>query len=476
MSDKFTCLYLTRSGLKHVQANDEPEHVSPDNCYTEDFIDRLNDHHFVGFSDYSNEIFLYHYVRLMELCEVLRSSDCSRSSFFAQFLDKVFFLRAKSISHHKVFFVSRALRFSRVLVEFLFSVIAIFFLSFFLPFYLIRRKKSDSSLKYDAKRKFVFLIRSKAAYQRSRVRIEKFISALTLVDNYGGLDVPGCSIYSVINCKNIFKIAVKSAFYALRDIWGFFKDSNMMLGAACSLALFPGYIKKIAHKSVYEACLNEVIYLSPGAVFFTGDKEDRFALLQTRICKREKKSLFCLPHGLEYGFRFPGGLAATTFYCFTSEAAEFLNDLYHETKFVYSELVTDEMFGADFEKQAERKVERVCFFTEPRDPEINYEIVKELMGKNIRFSLKLHPLESSGDYRKRFPEIEQVNDFNDAICSTVCLARKSTVLLEASQRGSKAIALLVNEKDRTYVMKIFPSLCSKSILRAFTFNELQEFL
>ena len=98
------------------------------------------------------------------------------------------------------------------------------------------------------------------------------------------------------------------------------------------------------------------------------------------------------------------------------------------------------------------------------------------MGKNIRFSLKLHPLEESGDYSKRFPEIEQVNDFNDAICSTVCLARKSTVLLEASRRGAKAVALLVNEKDRTYVMKIFPSLCSKSILRAFTFNELQEFL
>jgi hypothetical protein len=88
----------------------------------------------------------------------------------------------------------------------------------------------------------------------------------------------------------------------------------------------------------------------------------------------------------------------------------------------------------------------------------------------------LHPLENPKDYRNWFPGIEQIDDFNDAICSTVCLARKSTVLLEASRRGTKSIALLMNEKDRTYVMKIFPSLRSKEIARAFTFDELQTLL
>jgi hypothetical protein len=249
-----------------------------------------------------------------------------------------------------------------------------------------------------------------------------------------------------------------------------------MLGASCSLALLPEYIKRISHKSVYESCLNEVIRLSPNAVFFTGDKDDRFALLQTRVCKREKKQLFCLPHGLEYGFRFPGGLAATTFYCFTPEAADFLNDLYQESKFVHSESVADEMYGIDSEELINKKIERFCLFTESRDPEINHDIIRGLIKNNIKFCLKLHPLENPKDYRNWFPGIEQIDDFNDAICSTVCLARKSTVLLEASRRGTKSIALLMNEKDRTYVMKIFPSLRSKEIARAFTFDELQTLL
>jgi len=476
LSDNTRCLHLTRIGLKKVLANKETESVSLDSCYTEDFIDRLNDHEFVGNSDYSNEIFLYHYVRLMEFCALLRASNSSGSDVFPRFVDKALFSKARMVAGHKVAFGSRVLNFVLALAGFLLSVVAIFLLSVLLPFYLVRKKGSARPLESYTHKKSVFIIRSKAAYQKCRVKIERTESAVTFFDNYGDLDVPGLSIYSVINWKNICSLSVKSAFYALRDIKRFLGDSRRMLGATCALALLPGYAKRISHKAVYESCLNEVVRSFSEADFFTGDKDDRFALLQSRICKREKKRLFCLPHGLEYGFRFPGGLSATTFYCFTPEAARFLNYLYQEKKFVYSEAIVDEMYRIAFEEQGNEKVDRVCFFTEPRDPEVNHEIIKRLMGKGVKVFLKLHPLESSEEYRKLFPEIEQIEDFDDAIGSSTCLARKSTVLLEASRRGAKSIAVLVNEKDRVYVMKIFPSLCSKNILRALTFDELQGLL
>jgi len=476
LSDKKAYLQLTRSGLKKVNKYGVAESVSPDSCYTEDFIDRLNDHDFVGVSDYSNEIFLYFYVRLVEFCELLQASNHSRCSLFPRFFDKTIFSRARVKSGHKVFLGSRIFNFVLGLSGFLFAVVAIISLSILLPFYLVRKKEFNKSIKYDCSKNSIFIIRSKAAYQKSRVKMQKADSALIVLDNYSGLDVPGLSIYSVINWKNSIKISVKSALFSLKDIKGFLRDGKTMLGATCSLALLPRYIKRISHKSVYESCLEEVIRSFPSAVFFTGDKDDRFALLQTRVCKREKKQLFCLPHGLEYGFRFPGGLAGTTFYCFTPEAASFLNHLYQESKFVYSESVTDEMYGTGFEKQTNGRIERLCFFTEPRDPEINYKIITELTERNVKLSLKLHPLEKSEDYRKLFPDIEQIDEFTDAICSTVCLARKSTVLLEATRRGAKSIAVLVNEKDRAYVLKIFPSLRSESILRAFTFDELQDML
>ncbi len=452
------------------------ESISTDTCYTEDFIDRLNDHEFVGESDYSNEVFLYHYVRLLEFSELLKSSDRSRFSFFARLLDKNLFIKAKAEVGHEVSLIIRLLTTVSSFFLFVFSFFAIIFLAFLLPFYLVRRKEPDSTLAFDADRRAVFLIRSKAAYQKCRLTIERATSALTLVDNFDGLNVPGVSIYSVLCRKNILKISVISVFHALRDIRNILKDGRVMLGSSCALALFPGYVKRIAHKAVYESCLNEVVRLSPHAVFYTGDKDDRFALLQTRVCHRAKRELVCLPHGLEYGFRFPGGVAGSIFYCFTPEAASFLNRLYHEDKFVYVSSVVDAMYGVVSEINIAKPIDRICFFTEPRDPEVNHQIINELTGKGVNVYLKLHPLENAVEYRNRFPNVEQIEDLDEAMRSSVCIARKSTILLEASRRGVKAIASLVNDKDRAYVMRIFPSLCSDSIFKAFTFDQLQELL
>ncbi|WP_299178363.1 hypothetical protein [uncultured Neptuniibacter sp.] len=452
------------------------ENISPDTCYTEDFIDRLNNHNFGGISDYSNEIFLYHYVRLQEFSELLKSSDCSRVSFFARLLDRSLFIRANAETGNQVPLITRILTTFLSFFVFVLSFFSIIFLAFVLPFYLVRRKEPGSTLEFDADRQAVFLIRSKAAYQKCRLSIDRAISAVTLVDNFGGLNLPGSSIYSVIGWKNILRISIISAFHALRDIRNTLIDGRVMLGNTCALALFPNYVKRIAHKAVYESCLDEVILLSPCAVFYTGDKDDRFALLQTRVCHREKKELVCLPHGLEYGFRFPGGLAGSTFYCFTPEAASFLNRLYQEDKFFYVSAVVDAMYGVDGENQSAEKVECICFFTEPRDPEINYLIMNELAARGVRFFIKLHPLENTNDYKSRFPDIEQIENLDEAMRSSVCIARKSTILLEASRRGVKAIALLVNNKDRAYVMRIFPSLCSENIFKAFTFDELQDLL
>lgn len=476
LADRKNCLYLTRSGLKRVQANGELENISTDTCYTEEFIDRLNEHHFVGLSDYSNEIFIYHYVRMMEFSELLKSSDCSRFDFFARALDKSLFISAKAEAGNKVSLINRILTAFLSFFVFVVSFFAIIFLAFFLPFYLVRRKETGSKLEFDFDRKAVFLIRSKAAYQKCKLSIERAKSAVTLVDNFAGLSVPGESIYSVVCRRNILKISVISAFHALRDIRNILKDGRFMLGSSCALALFPDYVKRIAHKAVYESCLDEVVRLSPRAVFYTGDKDDRFALLQTRVCHREKRELVCLPHGLEYGFRFPGGLAGTTFYCFTPEAAIFLNRLYNEDKFLYEGSVVDAMYGVSSESKFSKAIERVCFFTEPRDPEVNYQTIRELTERGVKVFVKLHPLEDSSDYENRFPNVELIEDLDEAMRSSVCIARKSTILLEASRRGVKAIASLVNDKDRTYVMRIFPSLCSENIFKAFTFDELQELI
>ncbi|MDA8946774.1 hypothetical protein N9H49_04770 [Luminiphilus sp.] len=473
MEYKESCLCLNRSGLKRVKADGEIASVSTDSCYTEEFIERLNAHNFQGVSDYSNEVFLYYYVRMREFTELLKNNECFRFSFFAQLVDKSLFIRASSELGRNIRTSSRLLVDALSFFAFVCSVVAIPSLSLVLPCFLVRKKTRGSRLQLDPDREAVFLIRSDAAFRKCRVSIERSISAVTLVDNFGGLDVPGLSMYTVISRKNFLKISLKSFAYTIRDIRNFLEDGRVMLGDSCSYALISRYVSRIAHKAVYEACLLEVIRLSPRAVFYTGDKDDRFALLQTRLCRCEKKKLVCLPHGLEYGFRFPGGLAGTTFYCYTPEASSFLNKLYNEDKFVYEASVADAMFG---EIKFLKQIERACFFTEPRDPEVNYQTIEELIQRGVNFVIKLHPLETASDYKHRFPNVDQIEDLDEAMRSSVCIARKSTILLEASRRGAKAIASLVNDKDRSYVMRIFPSLCSMNILRASTFDELEKLL
>lgn len=459
-----------------LKADGNLKSIYNDGCYTHDFLDRLNSHDFKGVSDYSNEIFIYYYVRMMELHEILKLSDCSRVDFFTGMLDRAIFLRAKSVAGLNVSILSRFWLAFGSFVFFIPSVFLVGVLAFFLPFYLIIRKRVGGVLNDDVKVKSVFLIRSKAAYQKCRLIMEREHSSVAIVDDFAGLNESGISIYSVLNWKNILTVSFKSFYYSLSDIKPFLVDCRSMLGFVCGLALLPNYITRIAHKAVYESCLKEVIRLTPNATFYTGDKDDRFALLQTRVCNVAKRRLICLPHGLEYGFRFPGGLAGSTFYCFTPEAAKYINNLYCQDKFVYSDSIVDSMYGIDSDSKLGQKVDRICFFTEPRDPEVNYQIISELVGRGIQFYIKLHPLESSVEYKNRFPFIEQITDIDDAMCSRVCMARKSTVLLEASRKGSKSIALLINKKDRIYVEKIFPSLCTDDISKAYTFDEIQELI
>jgi hypothetical protein len=220
----------------------------------------------------------------------------------------------------------------------------------------------------------------------------------------------------------------------------------------------------------------KVLELAPAnAEVFSGEKEDRFALLQTRCCALKTIRLTCLPHGLEYGFRFPGGLCGDSFYCFSKNAKEILGAMYSSEKFLFSDDVLNKMLGikTDF---GERSVGRVCFFTEPRDQQVNFEIIDRLVEMNIKLSIKLHPLESQKKYQDRYPSVEIVSDLQSALSSSTCLSRKSTVLVEASQRGKQAIAILINKKDKFYVENLFPSLSSERIEKISNFEDLRQAL
>ncbi|SNC66973.1 hypothetical protein SAMN04487881_1786 [Marinobacter sp. es.048] len=451
------------------------QELNLENAYNNEFIEDLNScSRHAPFSDYINELYLYYFVRSKELEQVVGEVDESSYSCKARLADKSLLFNIRKKIGFKVGLLQSVFFYLQALIAFSASIFLSVFVSVILPFILLIKCRSRYSSPKNSlrSRKNVFFVRSKSGYSRAKRFIEESSNCILFVDDFSKINVPGESIYVVLWSSSFLRIYLRTLRYLFRDLSLFYKDASALLGSWVALSVFWDYWKRIPQKVLYEACFEEVLQLSSKkSELFSGEKEDRFAMLQTRCCYRSGHRLNCLPHGLEYGFRFPGGLCGSAFYCFSRRAKEFLESIYSSNKFLYSEDVVNRMLGIGMDYRRST-IDRVCFFTEPRDQGVNFEIINQLVAENIKFSVKLHPLENQEIYKDRYPNIDMISDLEDALSSSFCLSRKSTVLIEASQRGSQAIAILINQKDRFYVEHLFPSLSSEKIAKAYNFNDL----
>ena len=113
----------------------------------------------------------------------------------------------------------------------------------------------------------------------------------------------------------------------------------------------------------------------------------------------------------------------------------------------------------------------VIFFPESRGREVNYRIIQQLSEAGVEFKVKLHPSDSVVNYDPYLTEEDVISDFADAISNNICLARKSTVLLESLYNSSTPIAVLFDEIDRSFCEYVFPSLSDPSIRRTYNVEE-----
>lgn len=462
-----------------VKNDDEWQELNLEDAYTDGFVEDVNScSHRRPFSDYSNELYLYYFVKNKELENTVGEVSNLSCSWRARLTDKSLLYSFRKNYGVKVNSFSVVVFYLQAVAAFSVSLLLSFFVAALLPFIFLRKSRgrhlfSRSSFK---DKKKVFFIRSKSGYSRVRSFIAECPSCMVLADNFSELKVPGESIYSVLWSSSFLGLYMKTLQYTTRDLWLLFKDARALLGNWMALSVFWAYWKRIPQKALYEACFEEILRLVPkDSVLFSGEKEDRFAMLQTRCCAWSGINLTCLPHGLEYGFRFPGGLCGSTFYCFSEKARELLESIYSSKKFLYSDSVLNKMLGIN-ENCRKEVSDRVCFFTEPRDQNINFEIIDQLIDAGVKLSIKLHPLENQKIYQDRYPGVDIISDLEDGLSSSFCLSRKSTVLIEASQRGKQAIAVLVNRKDRFYVEHLFPSLSSEEIVKVYDFKGLVQAL
>lgn len=266
--------------------------------------------------------------------------------------------------------------------------------------------------------------------------------------------------------KWVFK-AYAHSFTTMKKFRVFYGDRS---GKWTILALNNYYRKRIVHTELYKQMMDEYMSHFKGCNFYTANNLDRFSCIEDQLAKKYNIHTFNIPHGIEYGFKYPKGFSSDTFYANTQYAADFLNKLYETNKYVFDENVTSTMFRLEGVKPHDKYV---VYFSEPREVEVNIQIVQELIPllkeKGIKLYLKLHP----GDVKANYDGLDaiQLTDYGEAMCGNICIARKSTCLLEAIYNNSTPIAIITNPKDQT-IFDLFPSLNTDKIIKTYNVKEL----
>lgn len=270
------------------------------------------------------------------------------------------------------------------------------------------------------------------------------------------------SMYSYFSVYRRLYWVFKSLFYSYEQIRNIKNNVERLVGVYCVAVPYSFYASRMVHTLLYKYLLDAFFRQHLNETLYTGNNLDRFSVIEETLAKKYGIKTICIPHGLEYGFRFPKGFSCDIFYATTQNAASHLNNLYKTNKFIFDQSIAELMFKVSGDKKINEK--RVVFFTEPREVEVNVSIINNLVlllkKDGIALYLKLHPKDNLENYISC--DISIIESLEEALIGNICIARKSTTLLECIYNDSKASAIIINPKDES-LFYTFPSLQSESI-------------
>ncbi len=266
------------------------------------------------------------------------------------------------------------------------------------------------------------------------------------------------------------------AFKAYKNSWKTFHIMNAfytpLLGKHFKYAMMDFYRKRIVYAELYKLMMDEYLSHFQGKEFYSGNNLDRYSVIEDQLCKKYQIKSYNIPHGIEYGFKYPKGFSSDVFYVHSQYTSDYLNNLYHTSKFVYDDSIIRRMFEYHYDKPHDKMI---IFFTEPREVNVNVDIVNGLLPKlkekGLKLYLKLHPGDNKANYEGM--EVDFVTDYELSLTGNICISRKSTILLEAIYNNSLPVAIITNPKDQT-TFNLFPSLNAKEIVKTYNVDDLYD--
>lgn len=435
--------------------------------YSQSFVEEIGEvaDKLVWSSDYINEIFMHFYIRMMELASLLRAGDVERVLFKSYKGEWPSVAAAARNEELHIGFFSLTFFYMSGAVLYVFSFFLVALSALILPGLALLTRTGRAA---EVSPEFS-VVRSRAAYDKMRFLNDSGKVAF-YYDDLLQKRRSAASMYSFGTLSERVLSLLVVPFLVFRDYLRTANDSRRLLGWCYTGFVLYYFSKRISHKCNFEYYLNLLIKNGRPVTYFTGNKEDRFAILEKRLCKKYAVRSVCVPHGIEYAFRTPAGLVGDVFYCTTEHAQRHLSSLYSGAqKFIYDEEVARHMFSRH---QDVSPVTEIVFFPESRDVEVNVSILGHLLGFGYKIAVKLHPRDSRENYKDYAGQVTFVSDFDFSISNKICLARKSTVLVEAIYNNSMPIAILTDQRDRGYVEHMLPSLIDDHIMRVYSFDEL----
>lgn len=283
------------------------------------------------------------------------------------------------------------------------------------------------------------------------------------------------TVFSIFSCKERKK-GLKEAYNEAIEIYDRMKHklrSKKLYGVSELATEF--YSKRLVHTCFYGQMVRRLLNFPWEGNYITGNNLDAYAIIEEKEAHNAGMKVICIPHGLEYGFKMPHCFIGDIFYTTSKFAADFLNDLYKSNSFVFCNKVTRKMFNINEPTPEERCEKRIVYFSEPREPEVNLKIIRQLLEymkpKGLTLYIKHHPKDNLKDYEEFEGKVIELEDLSKALQRNICIARKSTVLLEALYNGSLSAAIITNTKDDS-VFSSFPSLQDERIRKFNTVEDL----
>ncbi|WP_107948355.1 hypothetical protein [Shewanella baltica] len=423
-----------------------------------------------GISIFCNELYLFFYIVMKEWeVELKRFKKGEVRVFSKSRYSCLWLLLLKNMYGFKFSYYMQIVFFSLPI----FVLCIVFFASSIvtIPLFLFAKWMSTKKNDIKSSRKLC-IVRSQAAFDKIySYSVKESVDLISEDIFYKNSNLP--SIFSYLNLSNIIDICFSYPKVLIKDSKELFFDVIDLFSINCLGFVFLYYLIRLPFTSLSRLLYVNVFHNLNVSDVVTGNKEDRFALIESELSQKHGIKLICLPHGLEYSFKLPRELVGDLFYATSEHASIYLNRLYGTAKFVYDSIVINDMFDKKYILPHKKCI---VFFTEARELNVNLEIIRMLDGLRYDFSVKLHPKDCKSNYSLLSFPIDFIDDFKQAVTGNYCLARKSTILLEAIYNGSISSAVLINSKDSYYVDCVFPSLSDPLIRKFYCFSELDNLL